>query len=196
MDKLTIINVAQMKCGLPLSAALNDCDWNAALVFDNCTHEVLRSFCWGFAQEFRVLALSGKPEFGFEKEYNLPVDCVRVVDVHGCNDLRSPKGRYTLKGKVLRTQLMPCYLRYVTNTVPCEDWPPDFTDAVASRIAMEIAPLSAQSMQLVPMLTQKYLTSLANAQATDGRENMERVPHDIDIWGARGGYERVGARRE
>lgn len=196
MDKAGIINMAQMKCGLPLSAALNDSDWNADFVFDNCANECLRSFCWGFAQEFKILALNGTPEFGFEKQYKLPTDCVRIVDIHCVNDLRSPKGRYTVKGKILRTQLSPCYLRYVTNSVPCDEWPPDFTDAVASRIAVEIAPLSTQTMALSNILMQRYMASLANAQATDARENMERVPHDVNIMLARGGYEQVGARRE
>lgn len=195
MDKLSIINLAQMKCGLPLSAALNDCDWNANLVFENCSKECLRSFCWGFAQEFKSLAAAGTaPNFGFEKAYSLPTDCMRVVDVHCMNDLRSPKARYTLKGRTVYTQVTPCYLRYVTsNVIATPDvWPADFTDAVAGRIAMEIAPLSAQTMNMTPVLVQKYMASLANAQATDAKENMERVPHDINIMLARGGYERAG----
>lgn len=194
MDQLAIINRALLKCGLPLAAALNDCDWNATLVYDACASECLRSFAWNFAQKVETLAQTGTPAFGFAKSYALPDDCLRVIDVHCAHDLRSPKGRYVVQGRRLLANVSPCYLRYISSAVPCEDWPPDFCDAVAARIALEIAPLSTQSVGLVPQLAQFWQLSLATAQAADARESAERVPLDENILLARSGYERVGKR--
>lgn len=191
MDQLAIINRALMKCGLPLAAAINDYDWNAAFVFEAAAGECLRSFCWGFAQEFRSIPQSGTPAHGFTKCYALPDDCLRVIDIHCAFDLRSPKGRYVVQGKKLLANITPCYLRYVTGNCDCESWPPDFCDAVACRMAMEIAPLSTQT-NLLPQLSQMFALALANAQATDARENAERVPLDYNILNARAG---IGERR-
>lgn len=195
MEKLDVINRALMKCGLPLAASLNDCDWNASVSFDDCSREVLRSYCWGFAQRFVALAPTGKPVHGFEHSYKMPDDCLRIVDARGCFDLRSPRVRHVrVVGREIYTQMSPCYLRYICDSVAPEEWPPDFADAVACRVACETAPLSTQTMALTPQLMQLYQVSLATAQATDARENAERVPRDIDIWAARGGYEQVGKR--
>lgn len=194
MDQLGIINKALLKCGLPMAAALNDCDWNAAFVFESASHECLRSFAWNFATDFQALKQQGQPSFGFTKAYALPEDCVRVIDVHCAHDLRSPKARYAIRGRSLYAQITPCYLRYITNSIPCEDWPPDFVDVVAARIATEIAPLSAQTMSMTPMLVNLYEVRMKEAQAVDAREGAERVPLDQNILLARAGYENVGRR--
>lgn len=195
MDQLAIINKALMKCGLPLAAALDDCDWNASAVYDSCAEECLRSFAWNFAQRFENLAGAGKPDCGYNKSYQLPDDCLRVIDVHNKNDLRAPKCRYSVTGRKLYTQATPCWLRYVSRNAAVEDWPPDFADAVACRIACEIAPLSAQTMQIVPQLVNLYQVALQMAQAADARESAERVPLDMNILLARAGLEGVGKQR-
>lgn len=194
MDQLDIVNRALLKCGLPLAASLNDCDWNASLVFEAVSHECLRNFAWNFATEFEQLTPQGTPRFGFERAYALPAACLRVIDVHCAHDLRSPKARYQVAGKKLFTQVVPCYLRYVSAAIPCEDWPTDFCNVVAARIACEIAPLSTQTSSMTPQLMQGYALALAEAQATDARETAERVPFDHNILAARVGYENVGRR--
>lgn len=187
MDQLTIINKALLKCGLPLAAAINDCDWNAALIFESASHEVFRNYAWNFATRYVTLGQQGAPAFGFEYNFQLPADCAKVIDVHCLHDLRSPQARYAVQGKKLLTNVCPCHLRYVSHDISVGDWPPDFADAVAWRIALEIAPLSAQTMAMTPQLMQGYNLALANAQAVDARECMERVPLYWNILLARGG---------
>lgn len=193
MDRLLVINKALMKAGLPLAASLNDVDWNAQLVFESCVDEALRGFAWGFAQRFEVLGMSGAPAHGYRYGYGLPGDCLRVIDVHCMHDLRSPRARYVVSGRNLYCNVSPCNLRYVARNYEPEEWPVDFADAVACRIAMEIASLSTQTMKLLPSMMQLYQAALAQAQATDGRETQERVPLDESIWLARAAD--VGGRR-
>ena len=49
MTKLEIVNNALMKCGLPLAASLDDCDWNVQAIFEGVAGEVLRCHPWNFA---------------------------------------------------------------------------------------------------------------------------------------------------
>lgn len=176
MDRLTIINRALMKTGLPLAASLNDCDWNASVIFEDVTEELLRGHPWGFAQKFAVLnSPEGTPAHGFNYCYKLPDDAARAIDVRGEHDLRSPRGRFVLSGRRVYCNLKPCNLRYVARILDPDEWPPDFANAVSARIAQEIAALSAESMGLVPQLAQLAQIALGQAQLTDARETTERV---------------------
>lgn len=186
--KLDVINAALMKVGLPLAADLNDCDWNASLIFDSVTEQALRSFAWGFASRYEVLKEAAQvPAFGFHRAYLMPADCLRVIDVRCGTDLRSPKARFSISGKLVYANVSPCNCRYVGREMNPANWPNDFADAVAARIAAEIANLSAQTMSMTPNLIQLHQLSLAQAQAADATETTERVPLDESILAAREG---------
>lgn len=194
MDQLTIINKAHLQCGLPLAAALVDCEWNAAFVFDTCAEEVLRQFVWSFARKITSLGQTSSQTHGWKYTCRLPADCLRVVDIHNCSDMRAPKARYELMGSELLCNVSPCYLRYISKTTPIESYTADFADALSKRIAVEIAGLSTQNMGILPQLMQAYQLSLAAAQATDARETAERVPLDYNILLSRTGVNEGRAR--
>lgn len=185
--KLEIMNNALRKCGLPTGASLDDEDWNATEVFDTAAKQALRSFPWGFCTMFESLPVNtNAPAHGFTYAYTIPNDCLRVVDVRQHNDLRAPKGRFVVSGKLHYANVNPCNARYVKDvSASPEDWPEDFADAVSCRIAAEIASLSAQTATLTPGLLQMYQLSLAQAQAIDSTETNERVPLDESILATR-----------
>lgn len=187
MNKLDLINSALLKCGLPLAASLADCDWNAALVFEQSAETTLRTFGWGFAMKYASLAMDETPPaFGYQYSYALPSDCARIIDVHNCHDLRAPSCEFKPQAnRRIVTNANPCNIRYVWRDYDPEDWPPDFADAVAALIAAKIAGLSAQKMALVPQLMQLYNVALAMAQAADAKENMERMPREDFLQNAR-----------
>jgi len=186
-DKLAVINAALMKVGLPLAASLNDCDWNASTIFDAVAEQALRSFPWGFATRFAALAPAREPSFGFRYAYTMPDDCLRVIDVRCADDLRAPKARFVISARQVYANVSPCNCRYVTRDLDPANWPTDFADAVASRVAAEIASLSAQTMSMTPNLIQLYQLALAQAQAIDATETTERVPLDESILMGRSG---------
>ncbi len=182
MTKLDVINNALMKVGLPLAANENEEDWNASTIFQTVAEQALRSFPWGFATKFAVLAQnSNTPAHGFRHAYTIPTDCLRIVDVRQHDDLRAPKGRFVVSGKLLYANVSPCNARYVARDLDPDNCPGDFCDAVSARIAAEIANLSAQTASLTPGLLQFAQLSLAQAQAIDSTETTERVPLDESI---------------
>lgn len=192
MDKLGIVNSALMKVGLPLAASLQDADWNAATVYASAARQCLRSFPWGFATKFAKFDPNQNvPAHGFSHAYTMPADCLRVVDVRASEELRAPKARFVVSGRLVYANVTPCCARYVSSAsvdTPA-DWPEDFADAVSCRIAAEIATLSAQSPNMTAGLLQMSQLSLAQAQAVDATETTERVPMDESILASRGGRE-------
>lgn len=186
MDKLGVINMALMKCGLPLAASLNDVDYNAGMTFDIIAEQNLKLHAWGFAQKFAQLTeAAATPEHGFELAYLKPADCVKMIDIRQSKDLRAPKARYVASGPLVLTNAKPCYARYVWLLLDPNHWPGDFTDAVACHIACQIAPLSAEKISMAPQLFQFYQAALAQAMANDAREETSRVPLDDSLFAGR-----------
>lgn len=176
MDKLSIVNAALMKCGLPLAAALQDVDWGASVRFDDVTEQLLRAHPWNFATAYATPAQTGEPAHGYRYSYALPEDCVRVIDVRPAEDLRAPQARFSVVGRQLFTNSSPCNLRYVRRLTDPDFWTADFADAVATRLAAEIAPLSAQSFGLGASLLQMAQLAFQQAQASDAGERRELLP--------------------
>ena len=176
MDKLSVINAALMKCGLPLAAALNDADWGASSRFDSVTEQLLRAHAWNFATRHATLTKQGTPEHGYTQSYQLPEDCLRVLDVRPGEDARSPQARFSVVGKKLYSHASPCNARYVARVLDPAVWPADFADAVATRLAAEIAPLSAQSFGLGASLLQLAQLAFQQAQASDAAEHRDLLP--------------------
>ena len=185
MDKLQLINSALLKTGLPPAATLNDCDWNASAVFSLAAEEALRTHAWSFAMRYATLERSSAPPFGFDYAYRMPEDCVSVVDIRPTQDLRSPKARFVTRGRDIFTNASPCNARYTGREMDISIWPPDFCNAVATRIAAEIAGLSAEKMALAPQLLQLYQIAINEAIKNDAREETERVPLDESLYAGR-----------
>ena len=100
----------------------------------------------------------------------------RLLDVRPGEDARSPQARFSVAGDRLYCNISPCHVRYVARILDPADWPPDFVDAVATRLAAEIAPLSAQSFGLGASLLQLAQLAFQQAQANDAAEQRERLP--------------------
>lgn len=186
MNKLDVINMALLKCGLPLAGNIDDCDWNAAFVYDNCLRECLRAHAWSFALTHAVLAPEPSPPlFGKRHAYKLPADCLKVLDVRGSWSIKSPCAEFVKAGDLIHTSASPCYLRFIRNCASPDAWPPDFANCVASRIAYEIAGLSTEKMGLIPQLMQIHVTNLQMAIAADAQESFSRMPSANEFQTAR-----------
>lgn len=185
MDKLSIINHALMTCGLPLSATLADCDWNATLAYPLIYGKMMTGYNWNFATRLKQLKeADNEINFGYTHVYQLPDDFLRLIDCRRVFDLRAP----ALQGRLMQgfycCNARPCNMRYIAN-VPESLWPDDFCLALASGIAAHIAGLSAEKLSLVPTLLQLYQKNLAEAQAADASQSTERMPMDMTLWNAR-----------
>lgn len=178
MTKLDILNFALLQCGLPLAASLNDMDFNATFAFNSAVDEALRSHHWSFARAYALLEEQPNDgQYGNRHVYKLPADYIRYIDARPSQDVQSPAARDMERaGSLLLCNIQPCFLRYTRNENNPENWPADFAKAIAYRIASEIAPLSAERMDLKAPLLQAYSVQIQLAQAADARENKFHLP--------------------
>lgn len=116
---------------------------------------LLRAYNWSFAMKRASLsALVTTPTWGYTTEYQLPSDCLRVVqvndywDVPGLADyLNAPdEEMYRIEGKKILTNLgAPLKIRYIRQVTNTGDFDSAFVETFASDIAFTVAEALTQS---------------------------------------------------
>ena len=103
----------------------------------------LRDHNWNFAiTRVQLAALATGPVWGFDKQFQLPADCLRVIEVNGLND----PGAWTVEGRMLLANAAaPLDVRYVKRETDAGLFDPLFAEALASRLAAELAEPLTQS---------------------------------------------------
>ena len=147
---------------------------NAAVV--DVVREVLCEHPWRHASVWATLPrLADAPPFGYTYSYQAPVNSLRVFDVRGVNDLRSPNVDFEeARGKKIYTDVDICYARYVVwNENDLGMAYPDFISTCAWKLAYEIATPLSKTSKMDKML-QGYLMELENAQLNDAAASRER----------------------
>ena len=120
--------------------------------YDRSLEFCLSLYSWPFALRYAVLAQSADaPPFGYRYAYQLPGDCMRVLDVRRHGDTgevqtwayRYQGPRYSIVGQEIYTDADSLALRYVSNDREMAV-SETFADALAWKIAFEISPYVSQ----------------------------------------------------
>jgi len=139
---------------------------------------LLRQHDWNFALKRTALArLSTAPAFGWSYAYQLPADLIRIS---GIWDNAGGDGAfdYRIEGGLVVTDAEAVYLLHVAQVTDANAMPIDFREALAVKLAAELAILLPQSRELSSQLEQQFRQiSLPSARAADGADNPpEQIP--------------------
>ena len=145
--KTGIINTALMRVGAQgVPAAFQDAPaaQTAAAAYDRALDCCLALHPWNFAVRYAALAQRAGPAApGWRHAWSLPADCLRIVEALGEDGRRIA---WTLSGtgggETLHTRAGGVTLCYVSGQVAA--FPSAFADALAWRVAVEIAPYVQQ----------------------------------------------------
>lgn len=169
---LRLIGASQTNIQASTSSPVNAL---ASSVFTDVLRTVLATHPWSFAMRYVELAqLSIAPLFGYAYAYQVPTDCVRFFDARTtpfsgsaetlCID--TPEVEYERVGSAIYTDATPCYARYVS--VDCEALAHEpFIEALAARLAIEIAPSVSSGGVSPEKLEQRYIYALEEAKCFD-----------------------------
>jgi hypothetical protein len=178
VDQVSICNSALIKVGAARISSITQDRREAVLLnalWDQQRDYVLRAHKWNFATKRVTLApTSDEPEFGYDYEYELPTDCLRflatdpddidyVVEANGDGDSR-----------VLRTNESSIDGLYIFRCDNISMWDSCFVEALAWKLAAEIAYPLTQSMTLSDSCFKKYMSILSEARSIDGAEGIMR----------------------
>lgn len=160
------------------------CNANYELIRD----AVLEEREWTFAVErIEPAALVTTPKYGFAKEFQLPATVLRVLQVSRAGDGDTGiAGSYTedptmlgtydkvewlKEGRVIRANnASRIYCRVIQQITDVTKFSPGFTQALAARLAMDLAIPLTGSRLLQRDMAVLYGEKLASAAATDGMQ--------------------------
>ena len=145
---------------------------------------VLRSHPWNFAITRADLArLSAAPAWGWAYQFQLPVDCLRVLSLEHDYD-------YAIEGRVLLCDSDAVSISYVKREDDSEKYDALFVECLSVKLASMLAyPLSG-SLTASQAFETVYQNKLAEARSVDAREG---TPESVVSTGWL--YAKLGNRR-
>lgn len=153
----------------------------------------LRRNNWNFAvARTSLAALEDAPAWGFEYQYALPSDYLKLLQVgeayyvHNLSDYRTmPEAPYQIENNadglrvIASNYTAPLKIRYIKRIEDTEQWDALFSEAFASRLAYECCEAITQSSSKKEEAWADYKQALREAKLGDAIENPpEPLPDD------------------
>lgn len=174
-----ICNSALAKIGSYRITSLDDNTREAKLLkeqYAKVRDDLLRSHPWNFAIKRVSLALlTSEPAFGFAYEFQLPNDCLRVLETDSSNDIE-----WQREGNVIRTDTSTLAIKYVAKITEVGLFDACFAEVLASKLAADISFSIVQNATLKKQLNDEYMQKLREARSYDGQEGASRQVYAND----------------
>ncbi len=181
-SQVDIANRALTKLGAARIISFADDNKQARAIFsmfEIVRDAELRSHIWSFSvKRASLAALVSTPDWGFQTEFPVPSDCLRILMVNdvyngpSLEDYRNqPVAEYSLEGnKILTNFPAPLKIRYVSRVFDTTQWDSMFVEAMACRLAMELAEDLTQSNTKRELAQSEYVSALRNAIRSNALE--------------------------
>ena len=166
MDKTGIANLALGNLGEASIQSLSDNNARARACssrIDDVIVTILRMHVWNSALERKLLTNIGEPIFGWNYIYQLPADYIKVVEVE-------PVSKYMVEKKNILSNEKSLYLLYVAKPTDINNLDPLLTEAIAMKLAWEIAETLTSKAGLKQEMMQKYIISLQEARSANSKD--------------------------
>lgn len=171
-SEVDICNMALRRIGAERISSLADttkraklCNEAYALVRDR----MLESHPWNFAlKRVELAATVNTPEFGFDKEFQLPNDFLRFVEYE---DYEKYQLDFTIEDDKLLCNEVSLKILYLTQETNTTKYSPGFVAALALELSVELAYTLVQSNTLKSEIKDEARRSLANARLYDAQGN-------------------------
>lgn len=186
-SEVDICNRAIQKVGGQPITSLSDASTSARAVnrcYELLRDSELRASNWNFAVKRAQLAASvTAPAWGYTKQYPLPSDFLRLIDIrdhYGVSETIGSLGQnevdYSIESgdgdlkSILTNEGSPIYIRYVARVTNTGLFDPMFVEALAARIAVEISEEITNSNSKKQSLRDEYKEIMRQARYCDAIE--------------------------
>lgn len=158
-DETSIANLALAKLGISPIMALTDDSKQAQFAnrfYAQTRDEVLSSHRWNFAMRRAALnRLATAPDFEWEFAYQLPADCLRVVQLNGYEPSEA-QGTFAVEADQLFTDAEEAQVRYIARVTDGSLYPALFSQALATLLASRLAGPLTGSRELPSVMLEEY----------------------------------------
>ncbi len=188
MSKIEIINRALLKLGEPPVSSLNDAAFGRSydIIYNDVKDLLLSSYPWRFAVEIKPLPKL-EEKYNGKFMYRLPQDCLLLLQVFGTENIMlndetvGYAGRnYELTNNCVVTEadggVRAEYVRIVDDD---GRFPPLFREAVAAKVAAELAMRLKHSLTLKQAMESEFLSLIKQAELNNEiMKDVELMPEN------------------
>ena len=182
-SRVSIANIALTVLGADRITSLEDNNENARrinAIYDSCLEDVLRAHPWNFAIVRTTLALlATTPAFGYDYEFQLPADCLRVIEV---SDGTTMITDFKVEGRKILCGDDSISIKYIANITDPNQYTSQFIFVFASRLAAEVAYAITNNKTTAEEMFNLYASRLQTAKETDAQESDSINVVDEDQW--------------
>jgi hypothetical protein len=175
---ISICNSALSKLGAERISSLSEQNKRARLCneqYEKVRDDVLRAHNWNFAIKRVALAvLSTTPVYEYEYEYNLPSDCLKVIEVY-------PDVPFAIEGRKLLSNSNAIKIKYIYKNEDVYMYDANFLESLALKLAADLAYPLIQSVNKEEQLNSKFKEQLAYTRTLDAQEGTPEESSN-DIW--------------
>ena len=175
-----IVNNALVKIGANAILTLTE-DSEAAraanLIYEQVRDACIRDHVWNFAVNRVELAQnSGAPAFGFAYQYNVPSDCLRVLQMENMDMF------YKIEGGKLLTDEGTAKILYLARVEDVNLFDAMFVEALSARLAAELSVTLSESNTLYSNMMEMYQRKILDARSMDAQESGGQDEIVADTW--------------
>ena len=175
-----ICNSALNQLGASSITALTDDSKNARLCNERYTtirDAVFRAHPWNcLIKRVQLAQDSDTPAWGFDYQYTLPADCLRIL---GIKDYNSD---YKIEGRKLLISESEVYLIYLAQITDVNELDVLLRETISAHLAQDIAYAITANLHVANLMAEKYQAKLSEARHADSSEgyntNPELAPTD------------------
>lgn len=177
----------------PVAVVMND-------QYDHALELVLEEHRWNFAgKRVTLTQLSDDPPFGWDHQYQLPSDLIRLKDVNG-EDVEASSRLFAIEGTALLTNDDTVTITYVAKVTDTNLFSPSFVEALCFKLASITCARLTGDSELAIMLDKQYNYALSKAVHNDtkaagsrDRNLMQRLMDSAPILGGSYRYPSSGS---
>lgn len=164
-----VVNLALVGLGLEPVGALDetsDRSRAASRWYPTVLDALIRDGNWNFAQTRVALAqLATNPDWGDLFAYQLPTDCLRVLETN-----LNPDAAWRIEGRTLVTAEPAVSILYLARVTDPTQWDALFLEAIVDALAFRLAYALTRNATLVDALSRISADTRKGAKSRDGQE--------------------------
>ena len=180
-----ICNSALNSLGAANITALTEDSRNARLCnqrYEPVRDAIFRTHYWNcLVKRVELAADTTAPVYEYTKQYTLPSDCIRVIQIggfhNGSSSMLDNGQTYKLEGRKIVTDEPEIFLTYLAKITDPQQYDTLLIETIAARLAAELAYAVTQSNTVAAQLEAIYREKLREARFADATEG---TPYDVD----------------
>jgi len=138
--------------------------------YDPCRKAALRAHRWNFALSTATLAQLDESPADYDYAYQLPGGCLRMLRILS----QSPgttASEYRIRGQSLLCNLDSVTVEYLADVTDTNYFDPEFVDALAYRLAADLAVAVANKAELQTSMMRMFQQAFWTARVDDAAES-------------------------